>query len=108
MSSPIQTFAVYAPDYADEGAPERRLKVREQHLLGIKGLKETNILQFGGVLLSQESVASPDAPRKMVGSMMVFRAESVAAVRVLIEQDVYWSGNVWDKERLTINPILIA
>ena len=25
-------FAVYAPDYTDEGALERRLKVREQHL----------------------------------------------------------------------------
>ena len=25
-------FAVYAPDYTDEGAPERRLKVREAHL----------------------------------------------------------------------------
>ena len=25
-------FIVYAPDYTDEGAPQRRLKVREAHL----------------------------------------------------------------------------
>jgi hypothetical protein len=34
----LHTFMVFAPDYADEGALQRRLKVREQHLANAKEL----------------------------------------------------------------------
>jgi len=46
MASTLQSFAVYAPDYADEDAINRRMKVREEHLIGVKELKETNSLRM--------------------------------------------------------------
>jgi len=45
---------------------------------------------------------------KMNGSLLVVEAESAAAVRAIIEKDVYWASNVWDKEKLEIRSIVIA
>jgi len=44
----------------------------------------------------------------MNGSVLVFEAESAAAVRAMIEEDVYWTNNVWDKETLDIRATQIA
>lgn len=52
------------------------------------------VVEFGGPLLSPESIETADAPRKMVGSMVVIQAESLADVRKLIESDIYWASNV--------------
>lgn len=37
-------FFVYAPDYTDEEAFNRRLSVREQHIAGVKALNEQGIM----------------------------------------------------------------
>lgn len=50
-------------------------------------------LDSGAVLFDRESVSS-DAPRKMVGSMIIIKAENIAAARELVEGDVYWTANV--------------
>ena len=62
----------------------------------------TMIAEYGGVLLSPESIESPDAQRKMVGSMFVIKAESLADVRRMVESDVYWASGVVSFSCLTL------
>ncbi|EJF57245.1 hypothetical protein DICSQDRAFT_140489 [Dichomitus squalens LYAD-421 SS1] len=95
-------FAVYAPDYTDDGALERRLKVREEHLANAH--KEPRLKVGGAILSPNEALDTPDAEKKMAGSLMIFEANSYAEVKALIESDVYWTGNVWDKEKTVIRP----
>ncbi|PIL32760.1 hypothetical protein GSI_04875 [Ganoderma sinense ZZ0214-1] len=99
-------FAVWAPDYTDEGAPERRLKVREAHLANAH--KNPKIKLGGAMISPNEALDSPDAERKMAGSLIIFEADSYAEVKALIENDVYWKGDVWDKEKTVIRPWVSA
>lgn len=50
--------------------------------------------EFGGGLLAPESIASPDAPMKLVGSMMVIEADSIESARKVIESDIYYQTGV--------------
>ncbi|KAH9833476.1 uncharacterized protein C8Q71DRAFT_725699 [Rhodofomes roseus] len=104
----LYKFAVWAPDMTDPEAFSRRMAVRESHLVNAKSLFANGVLKFGGGLLSPESIASPTAEKKLVGSMMVFEADSVEAVRKVIESDLYYQNGVWDKEKLQIFPWLQA
>ena len=75
------------------------------------------------MLSPNEALDTPNPPeKKMVGSLMIFEAESYAEVKALIENDVYWTGDVvrtlrfhiassltvccwqWDKEKTEIRP----
>ncbi|KAI0707800.1 hypothetical protein C8Q76DRAFT_628579 [Earliella scabrosa] len=95
-------FAVYAPDYTDDEAIQRRLSVREAHLANAA---KNPAMKIGGAMLSpNEALDTPDAPKKMAGSLMIFEAGSYAEVKAMIEADVYWTGNVWDKEKTVITP----
>ena len=46
------------------------------------------------MLSPNEALDTPDADKKMIGSLMIFEASSYAEVKALIESDVYWTGNV--------------
>ncbi|KAI0090658.1 hypothetical protein BDY19DRAFT_725267 [Irpex rosettiformis] len=100
------TFLLYAPDYTDSEALNRRLAVRPKHLENAKVMFNGGVSRIGGALVSPDSYDTPN--RKMVGSMMVFEAENIEAVRKIVEQDVYYTGGVWDKERLVIIPWVSA
>ncbi|KAG8819681.1 hypothetical protein FRC18_011955 [Serendipita sp. 400] len=103
----LHLFVIWAPDYTDEDAINRRLAVRSEHLRVAKLNEEAGyVTAVNGPLLSPESIAAPDAPKKMVGSMLVVRAASIEEVRAKVESDVYWTGNVWDKEKLVIAPFI--
>ncbi|GJJ14538.1 hypothetical protein Clacol_008803 [Clathrus columnatus] len=100
----MHTFVVYAPDYTHDGTLERRLLVRGQHLERIKSLKESGVITSGVLLFDPETFELPDEGQKMVGSLMIFSAETIGEVRQIIESDVYWTANVWDKDNLKIYP----
>jgi hypothetical protein len=51
----------------------------------------TVITEMGGALLSPES---PDAAPKLIGSMLLVRAETLADVKKKIESDIYWTSDV--------------
>ena len=74
-------------------------------------------------MISPETYDKPE--RKLIGSLMVFEAESLEEVRKVIEDDVYYRTGVvrsifrlvcadadadvqWDKEKLTILPWISA
>ncbi|OCH93472.1 hypothetical protein OBBRIDRAFT_790178 [Obba rivulosa] len=112
MSSSTNTtlnkFVVYAPDLTDTGALQRRLSVRPIHLARAKTLHESGLIKVGGALLTPESTSSPTSEKKMVGSMFICEADNLETVKSMIERDVYYQNNVWDKEKIVILPFLQA
>ncbi|KAJ6491285.1 hypothetical protein C8R47DRAFT_1271968 [Mycena vitilis] len=96
----VNPFVVYAPDKTDEGVTERRLSVKAQH--EENGAKyPPGLVRAGGSLLTSEST---EAEKKTFGSMAIFQAENIEAVRAIIEADIYYTSGVWDPERLVIFP----
>ena len=106
-------FAVYAPDYTDDDAINRRLAVREAHLArsaSNPGRSELNTIfwlsgeapdlhvthsEIGGAMVSpNDALDGPNKERKMAGSVMIWECESYAAARAWLEGDPYWKGNV--------------
>jgi uncharacterized protein YciI len=80
-------YLVIARDGQDADAPARRSAVRPEHLLGARALAESGALQVGGAML--------DAQGNMIGSTMLIEAEDEAAVRAILERDVYHRAGVW-------------
>lgn len=58
--------------------------------------------------MTPESVDAAAADRKFRGSCMIFEGESIDAVRQLVEEDLYYKTDVWDKEKIVILPIALA
>ncbi|KAI8978199.1 hypothetical protein BD414DRAFT_494898 [Trametes punicea] len=92
----------------DEGAFKRRLGVRQAHLQRVKQYAEQGVVKVGGAMLTPESIKSPTAEKKMVGSFFICEAESLDTVRKLMESDVYYTSGVWDKEQMVILPLALA
>jgi len=112
-AEPKKLFFVYAPDYADSDALNRRLKVRQQHLDGVRPLIENewsskhriekwvhahdaNTVSPSGVagaLVTEQSL-QPNADKQFLGSAFIIKAESLEEVRKRMEADVYWTENV--------------
>ncbi|OCH93470.1 hypothetical protein OBBRIDRAFT_790176 [Obba rivulosa] len=105
--STTHKFLVYAPDYTDAEAFQRRLSVRPKHIEGAQKLVADGVIKVGGAMLSPESI-QPGAEKKMIGSTMIYEAESLEAVEKLVKEDPYYVGNVWDKEKLVIVPYAVA
>ncbi|KAF8515022.1 hypothetical protein BU17DRAFT_51976 [Hysterangium stoloniferum] len=104
----LHRFVLYAPDYTDAGALQRRLDVRAQHMKAAKGLYDKGLLQIGGGVLHSNGLEASDVTQTLTGSMLIYRAESIEEARKLVESDIYWTSNVWDKERAVITPFLQA
>lgn len=82
-------FLVIAKDGTDDGAPARRAAVRERHLAGAHALAEAGRLQVGGAILDDEGT--------MIGSALIVEADDEAALRSLLDADVYASQGVWQR-----------
>ncbi len=112
---PLYSFVLFAPDYADDGCLSRRLAVRTTHLAGAAQLKQTGLLSTLTSYMSRVvellmsschpvvaesgvSMVSPDTyasnQKNMIGSMLVYQAESIEDVKQLVEQDIYYTSNV--------------
>lgn len=80
-------FLVIAHDGTDPDAPARRQRVREAHLEGARELAAAGALQLGGALLDDRGT--------MVGSALLVEADDEAALRALLDADVYHREGVW-------------
>ncbi|KAI0827654.1 hypothetical protein BC628DRAFT_1418278 [Trametes gibbosa] len=99
-------FAIYAPDQTDADAVLRRTTLRQVHK---DEHMRTGCMKFGGPFLSPDEALDAthvNAERKMIGSFMVYEAASYAEAKRLVEEDPFWTGNVWDKEKTVIRPLL--
>lgn len=110
-TSSIQ-FMAYCPDKTDEGAPARRAEVRERHLANAKELENKGVIsesnsvrlrfmtsehvgeEFGGALVSPDTLDKQLTDQKMVGSMIIVEAESLQKCMDLIKSDIYYTTRV--------------
>ncbi|OAX39960.1 hypothetical protein K503DRAFT_855684 [Rhizopogon vinicolor AM-OR11-026] len=104
----MHPYMLWVPDHIDEGALARRLAVRQQHIVGVNKTAKQGVLKAAGALLAPGSEGAEPQDRKFAGSMLIYEAESLEDARRLAEADVYWKGNVWDKEKMVILPLLMA
>ncbi|KAG1727598.1 hypothetical protein EDB19DRAFT_1942805 [Suillus lakei] len=104
----LPKFVVWAPDYTNEGVLQRRLALRPSHRENVKKLISQGILRLGGGCMTPESIHAAAEDKKFVGSCLIFEGESIDVVRKLVEEDIYYKSDVWDKEKLVILPIALA
>lgn len=91
-------YLVLAHDARDPDAPERRRRVREEHLGALRPWIDTGRLQVAGAYLDEDG--------EMRGSMMIVEADDEASLRAKLDADVYVREGVW--ERIEIHPFARA
>lgn len=91
-------FLLLAYDGTDPAAPERRQKVRPEHLDKITNLKHTGEFLFGGAILNDEG--------KMIGSMILYEVADRAALEEKLKEEPYITNRVWEK--IEIRPFRLA
>lgn len=83
-------FAVIAHDYKDEKALERRMSVREKHLKFADEMHRQGKWLYASALLDNDG--------KMNGTIIFCDYPSEEDLRKeWLENEVYVTGNVWDK-----------
>jgi uncharacterized protein len=83
-------FIVLGYDGTDEGALDRRMVVREEHLKQFREKVEQGTFLFGSALLDDDG--------KMVGSLIVCEFPSREALeQEWLASEPYKAGNVWQK-----------
>lgn len=91
-------FLLVAYDGTDPGAPERRMKSRPEHLEKIAVVKKAGQFLCGGAILNDEG--------GMIGSMILYEAESREALERMLENEPYIYNRVWEK--IDIRPFRMA
>jgi uncharacterized protein YciI len=91
-------FLLIAYDGTDPGAPERRMKVREEHFRKISQLKKAGEFLIGGAILDESG--------KMTGSMIVYEFPDRAALDEMLKEEPYLTEGVWEK--IEIRPFRLA
>jgi uncharacterized protein YciI len=94
----MKQYLITGHDFTDEGAIERRLQVRQQHLDGVRALKATGNFVIGGAML--------DATGKMIGSTMIVQFETEEALNDWKENEIYITARVW--ERVDVQAFKVA
>jgi len=95
MSTNAVEYLIIGMDGTDPGALDRRLAVREAHLVGAQILAERGELLSGGALLDDKG--------RMIGSSMHVAFADEAAFRAWYDDEPYVTGDVW--RDITIRPM---
>ena len=82
-------FLLIAYDGTDDGALERRMKVRGEHLRRIEILKKSGEFLYGGAILSESG--------QMIGSMIVYEFPDRKALDEKLKEELYATEGVWVK-----------
>jgi len=96
-----QTYVVWAPADPKPEVLERRTAVRPEHLKNVARLASEGTLKLGGPMTD---AVSGDAS----GSLLVLEAESLEAAREIVKNDPYWTGDVWNKEKIDIKVVSLT
>lgn len=94
----MKQYTLFALDYTDEGALERRMQAREEHLQGARSLKEQGNLIFAGAILDESG--------KMVGSNLILQFAGDEELEEWKGQEPYILKKVWEK--VDIRPFKVA
>ena len=91
-------FLLLAYDGTDPEAPQRRLKVREEHFKKISVLKKAGEFLFGGAILDEKG--------NMIGSMIVYDFPDRKSLDNRLKEEPYITKGVWEKT--DIKPFRLA
>ncbi len=91
-------FLLLAYDGTDPEALQRRLKVRDEHLRKISGLKKDGEFLFGGAILDDNGI--------MTGSMVVYDFPDRETLDERLKNEPYITEGVWKK--LEIKPFRVV
>lgn len=91
-------FVVTAYDGCDEGALERRLAAREEHLKATARMKAEGKTILAGALLDENG--------KMIGSVVIVDFPSREELDKWLEVEPYMINNVW--KQVDIKPYSVA
>ncbi|KAL1584572.1 hypothetical protein WHR41_07056 [Cladosporium halotolerans] len=104
IMAPKQEWMAILPDYA--GKLAERNQVRADHLKDTKPDVESGLIVLGGAML--EEPIKEGVPPKMKGSVLMCVANTEEEVWDRVKKDVYYTGDVWDKEKVQIFPFKSA
>ncbi|UPX17145.1 uncharacterized protein EKO05_0007519 [Ascochyta rabiei] len=104
-SAPLQEWLVIVPDH--EGALQKRIAVRQEHLGGLKK-DDDSFWLWGGAMLEEPIKEGDSGPPKMKGSAMLIGAKTREEVEERLKKDVYVEGGVWDLSKVQIIPFKSA
>ena len=93
-------FVVTAYDGKDEGAYERRMSVRPQHLENMSKLNENGHVICAGGMTNSEG--------KLIGSVLIMEYESREQRDDYLANEPYVKANVWDDIRVEKINVVIA
>lgn len=91
-------FLIIAHDGTDDGALDRRLAVRENHLAGVRLLKEQGHFIKGGAILNDQD--------QMIGSMIIMDFPDRDALNQWLAVEPYAVHGVW--QDITVSPFRTA
>ena len=91
-------FLLLAYDGTDPQAPQRRLRVREEHFKKIGLLKMKSEFLFGGAILDENN--------EMIGSMIVYDVPDRQSMDKILKDEPYLTNGVWEK--IEIKPFRLA
>lgn len=91
-------FLLIAFDGIDPDAPERRKKVRPEHLNNVARQKKQGEFLSGGAILDDNGM--------MIGSMIVYEFHDRSALDESLKTEPYITGEVWKK--IDIRPFRLA
>ncbi|KAF2771240.1 hypothetical protein EJ03DRAFT_325689 [Teratosphaeria nubilosa] len=99
-----QEWLVILPD--KPGMLSERMKVRPQHLEGVKPLAKSKFWVLGGATLD-EPIKEGEGP-KINGSVMLGQADTKEEILEQLRKDVYMQNGVWDESKIQIMPFRSA
>ena len=91
-------FLIVAYDGKDEGAMERRMKARPEHLEKVALLKKNGEFLFGGAILDENG--------QMRGSMILYEFPDRQTLDERLKDEPYITKGVWKK--IEIHPFRLA
>lgn len=87
-------FLIIAYDYDD--AFERRMEVREQHVINTKKMMESGNIVSAGALIEDD---------KMVGSSLFVDFDTDEELDLWLEDEPYVTNRVWNMDEIQIVPV---
>ncbi|EPT00870.1 hypothetical protein FOMPIDRAFT_1023601 [Fomitopsis schrenkii] len=100
-------FILWAPYKTGPDFAARYKAHFDAHIAGGTKLVAAGVMKLAGPAFAPTADLSlPWAERETVASVAVYEAEGLESARKIVEADPFYSGGVWDIEKVQLNPIL--
>ncbi|KAJ7292946.1 hypothetical protein C8J57DRAFT_1267650 [Mycena rebaudengoi] len=93
-------FALVAPYVSTPDVQALRLRLIEAHKAGIQKHLSSGTIRMAGPMLDDKGAGEGAADRAYGGSFFLLEAESYAAALEVVKADTYYTGGLWDAEKL--------